>query len=50
VKQAVSGGLASPSYCANIMNPHFTEMGAAYAGNPESDAAIYWTQVFATPC
>jgi uncharacterized protein YkwD len=48
-KQAVAGWLASPSHCPNIMNPHFTEMGAAYAVNPESDALIYWTQVFATP-
>jgi uncharacterized protein YkwD len=24
-------------------------MGAAYAVNPESDALIYWTQVFGTP-
>jgi uncharacterized protein YkwD len=31
------------------MNPHFTEMGAAYAVNPESDSLIYWTQVFGTP-
>lgn len=48
-KQAVAGWLASPSHCPNIMNPHFTEMGAAYAVNPESDALIYWTQVFGTP-
>jgi uncharacterized protein YkwD len=48
-KQAVAGWLASPSHCPNIMNPDFTEMGAAYAVNPESDALIYWTQVFGTP-
>lgn len=48
-KQAVAGWLASPTHCPNIMNPHFTEMGAAYAVNPESDALIYWTQVFGTP-
>jgi uncharacterized protein YkwD len=47
--QAVAGWLASPSHCPNIMNPHFTEMGAAYAVNPESDSLIYWTQVFGTP-
>ncbi|MDA7088455.1 CAP domain-containing protein [Pseudomonas sp. SA3-5] len=46
---AVAGWLASPSHCPNIMNPHFTEMGAAYAVNPESDSLIYWTQVFGTP-
>nr|WP_245729790.1 CAP domain-containing protein [Pseudomonas benzenivorans] len=48
-QQAVSGWLASPTHCPNIMNLHFTEMGAAYAVNPESDSGIYWTQVFGTP-
>ncbi|MFC3606372.1 CAP domain-containing protein [Stutzerimonas tarimensis] len=47
--QAISGWLASPGHCANIMNPNYQEMGAAYALEPQSDAAIYWTQVFATP-
>jgi uncharacterized protein YkwD len=31
------------------MNPAFTAMGAAYALNPEGQAAIYWAQVFAAP-
>lgn len=48
-KQVVAGWLASPAHCFNVMNPDFTEMGAAYALNPQSDAAIYWTQVFGTP-
>ena len=48
-KQVVAGWLASPAHCFNIMNADFTEMGAAYAVNPQSDAAIYWTQVFGTP-
>ncbi|AHL76330.1 hypothetical protein CH92_15025 [Stutzerimonas stutzeri] len=48
-EQAVSGWLASPGHCQNIMNPGFTEMGAAYATNPQSAATIYWTQVFGTP-
>jgi uncharacterized protein YkwD len=48
-KQVVSGWLASPGHCANIMNRNFTEMGAAYAVNPQSDTTIYWTQVFGTP-
>lgn len=46
---AVSGWLSSPGHCANLMNPHFTEMGAAYAINKKSDLLIYWTQVFGTP-
>lgn len=45
-KQVVEGWLASPSHCYNLMNPDFREMGAAYASNPQSQATIYWTQVF----
>ncbi|KAA0696251.1 CAP domain-containing protein [Halopseudomonas laoshanensis] len=48
-KQAVAGWLMSPGHCANLMNPQFTEMGAAYVVNPASDSAIFWTQVFAAP-
>lgn len=48
-EQAVSGWLVSPGHCKNIMNPDFTEMGAAYATNPQSAATVYWTQVFGTP-
>lgn len=48
-KQAMSGWLASPGHCVNIMNRDFTEMGAAYALNSRSDTTIYWTQVFGTP-
>jgi uncharacterized protein YkwD len=31
------------------MNGAFTQMGAAYAVNLESDTGIYWTQVLAVP-
>jgi uncharacterized protein YkwD len=48
-RRVVSGWLASPGHCANIMNGDFTQMGAAYAVNSKSDTAIYWTQVFGTP-
>lgn len=48
-QQAVSAWLQSPGHCANIMEPRFAEMGAAYVVEPESDARIYWTQVLATP-
>lgn len=48
-QQVVSGWLSSPGHCANIMNPDFTEMGAAYAVNRAADGAIFWTQVFASP-
>jgi uncharacterized protein YkwD len=48
-QQAVSGWLSSPSHCANLMRKDFSEMGAAYAIDKNSDTTIYWTQVFATP-
>jgi uncharacterized protein YkwD len=48
-EQVVAGWLASPGHCANIMNPGFTEMGAAYATSKGSAAGSYWTQVFGTP-
>lgn len=47
--QVVEGWLASPGHCANLMNPGFRELGAAYALDPKSDAGIYWTAMFGTP-
>ncbi|HVL75822.1 MAG TPA: CAP domain-containing protein, partial [Noviherbaspirillum sp.] len=47
--RAVSGWLRSPGHCSNIMNPAYTEMGAAYALNRDGEALIYWTQVFGRP-
>lgn len=46
VRKVVDGWLASPGHCANLMNPQFREMGAAYAMDPKSDAGIYWTGLF----
>ncbi|MFS2018889.1 CAP domain-containing protein [Massilia sp. CT11-108] len=49
-EEAVASWLDSPGHCANIMNPAFTEMGAAYAINPQNrNRTAYWTQVFGTP-
>lgn len=48
-RRVVDGWLASPGHCANLMNPQFTELGAAYAVDPQSDAAIYWTAMFGAP-
>jgi uncharacterized protein YkwD len=48
-QKVVEGWLASPAHCANIMNPAFIAMGAAYALNRDSDTVIFWTQVFAVP-
>jgi uncharacterized protein YkwD len=50
VEDAVASWLDSPGHCANIMNPAFTEMGAAYAINPRNrNRTAYWTQVFGAP-
>lgn len=48
-EQVMAGWLSSPGHCSNIMNPGYTEMGAAYAINKDSAAVSYWTQVFGTP-
>ena len=45
--EVVAGWLASPDHCANMMSTRYTEMGVAYATNPHSEEAIFWTQVFA---
>ena len=47
--QAMQSWLASPGHCANLMNPMFTQVGAAYATNTRSDLGIYWTMVFGAP-
>ncbi|MDN5398280.1 MAG: CAP domain-containing protein [Pseudomonas sp.] len=47
-RKVVDGWLASPGHCANLMNPQFRELGAAYAMDPKSDAGIYWTGLFGT--
>lgn len=47
-RKVVDGWLASPGHCANLMNPQFQELGAAYGLDPKSDAGIYWTTLFGT--
>ena len=46
VRKVVDGWMASPGHCANVMNPLFRDLGAAYATDPKSDAGIYWTVMF----
>ena len=48
-KEAVYGWLESPAHCKNIMNPDFTEIGAACERTTTSQYESYWTQVFASP-
>nr|WP_159974058.1 CAP domain-containing protein [Pseudomonas sp. 8Z] len=45
-ERVVEAWLASPDHCANLMNPQFSELGAAYGSDPKSDAGIYWTALF----
>lgn len=45
-EKVVLGWLASSEHCANLMNPEFVELGAAYAIDGKSDAGIYWTAMF----
>ncbi|MFY0731662.1 CAP domain-containing protein [Pseudomonas sp. NFX15] len=47
--KAMAGWLASPGHCANLMNPMFTQVGAAYASNARSDEGVYWTMLFGAP-
>lgn len=47
--KVLEGWLASPGHCANLMSPRFSELGAAYASDPRSDAGIYWTALFGAP-
>jgi uncharacterized protein YkwD len=48
-EEAVAGWIASPGHCANLMNPGFTEMGAAVAVNAGSKLVVYWAQEFGAP-
>lgn len=48
-RQVVDGWLNSPEHCANLMNPQFRHLGAAYARAPEGEVGIYWTALFGAP-
>ena len=48
-EDAMAAWINSPSHCANLMNPAFTEMGAAFAVDRKSEMGVYWTQTFGTP-
>ncbi|KPX59099.1 hypothetical protein ALQ57_04941 [Pseudomonas amygdali pv. hibisci] len=49
VSKAMASWLASPGHCANLMNPMFTEVGAAYATATNADYGVYWTMLFGAP-
>ena len=48
-EDAMAAWINSPAHCANLMNPAFTEMGAAFAIDGKSKMGVYWTQLFAAP-
>lgn len=48
-EDAMAAWIKSPGHCANLMNPAFTEMGAAFAVDPSSTMGVYWTQTFGRP-
>jgi uncharacterized protein YkwD len=48
-EQVVSEWVLSPTHCANLMNPRFSEMGIAYAVDLGSAGGIYWAQEFGRP-
>ncbi len=48
-EQVVSAWLNSVDHCDNIMNPSFTEIGAACFRNSSSKYGTYWTLVLASP-
>jgi len=47
IEATVDDWLQSPGHCANIMNPAFSEMGAARAEDGGADYGVYWTLVLA---
>jgi uncharacterized protein YkwD len=48
-QQAVQGWLHSAGHCVNLMQPHYTEMGLAFAVNRTAEGGIYWVQMFGQP-
>lgn len=48
-EDVVAGWLQSAPHCANLMNPAYTEMGAAFAVSAASEMGVYWAQEFGTP-
>jgi uncharacterized protein YkwD len=48
-EEVVNTWLTSPGHCANLMNPRYSESGAARATDPDSERVVYWVQVFAAP-
>lgn len=48
-QDAVASWITSPGHCRSLMNPRYTDMGAAFSIRNGKRPAAYWTQVFGTP-
>lgn len=48
-EDAVANWLESPSHCANLMNPVFTDMGAGFGVDRRSEKGVYWTLTLGAP-
>jgi uncharacterized protein YkwD len=48
-EEAMAVWIGSEGHCANLMEPAFTEMGAAVAVNSSREMGLYWAQEFGTP-
>jgi uncharacterized protein YkwD len=49
VEAVVAGWLSSPGHCANLMDPSFTEIGAACAAGADTRYRTLWTLLLAKP-
>jgi uncharacterized protein YkwD len=48
-EEVVAGWLASPDHCANLMDPLYTEAGAAFSVARHREVGVYWAMEFGTP-
>lgn len=50
VASVVSGWMASPGHCANLMNPGFNDLGVACVkGSTSNTYRTYWTMTLGSP-
>ncbi len=49
VAAVIDGWLDSPEHCANLMDPRFTELGAACVADDDGDYGTFWTLVLGRP-
>ncbi|HEY2276642.1 MAG TPA: CAP domain-containing protein, partial [Steroidobacteraceae bacterium] len=49
VEEVVTGWLASPGHCRNIMDPRFVQMGIGLAPGRAARHGLFWVQLLAEP-